>query len=368
MNNQKKILIFTPSIEDGGVEKNLYNLTNFFSKRIKNISLITANNNKKNNFNKRIDFISPNNNFWNNRNRFLKTSISIILFLNFFFKEESEIIIFSFNSNLYAILLAKIFNCKILIRSNASPHGYSNNFFKKKIFINILKLADEIIVNSFDFKKQMKIKFNVKSTCIYNPLENINYLKKLAIKKINFNYFKSKQLKIISVGRLVKQKDHITLLKAINILSKKIKFKLLIMGNGEEKINLINFVKEKKLYKSIKIIPYQKNPYPYIYQSNLLILSSLYEGLPNVLLEALALKKFIISSNCPSGPKEILANQKYGELFEVKNYKQLSKKIEFFHNNKKKFNKRISLGYKSLNRFNFKSKCNLYLNIIHKYL
>ena len=86
------------------------------------------------------------------------------------------------------------------------------------------------------------------------------------------------------------------------------------------------------------------------------------------MLEALALKKFIISSNCPSGPKEILANQKYGELFEVKNYKQLSKKIEYFYNNKKKFNKKISLGYKSLNRFNFKNKCNLYLNIIKKYL
>ena len=214
----------------------------------------------------------------------------------------------------------------------------------------------------------MKIKFNVKSTCIYNPLENINYLKKLATKKINFNYFKSKQLKIITVGRLVKQKDHITLLKAMNILSKKIKFKLLIMGNGEEKNNIINFLKKNKLYKSVKIIQYQKNPYPYINQSNLFILTSLYEGLPNVLLEALALKKFIISSNCPSGPKEILANQKYGELFEVKNYKQLSKKIEYFYNNKKKFNKKISLGYKSLNRFDFKNKCNLYLDIIKKYL
>ena len=65
------------------------------------------------------------------------------------------------------------------------------------------------------------------------------------------------------------------------------------------------------------------------------MLSSKYEGLPNVLLEALTLKKFIISTNCPTGPKEILLNGKGGLLFNVGNYNQLSEKILFYVKNKK---------------------------------
>ena len=63
-------------------------------------------------------------------------------------------------------------------------------------------------------------------------------------------------------------------------------------------------------------------------KSDLFILTSLYEGLPNVLLESIVLKKYIISSNCPTGPSEILNKGKYGELFPVKNYRNLSKKLD----------------------------------------
>ena len=90
-----------------------------------------------------------------------------------------------------------------------------------------------------------------------------------------------------------------------------------------------------KLKKIIKIINPNKNVYNYLKSADLFILSSKYEGLPNVLLEALTLKKFIISSNCPTGPKEILLNGKGGLLFNVGNYHQLSEKILYYLNNKK---------------------------------
>ena len=63
---------------------------------------------------------------------------------------------------------------------------------------------------------------------------------------------------------------------------------------------------------------FKKNPYPYLKRSEVLILSSLFEGLPNVLLESLSLKKFVISSDCPTGPKEILDYGKNGLLFKMK--------------------------------------------------
>ena len=80
--------------------------------------------------------------------------------------------------------------------------------------------ADQVIVNSVEFKKKLKLKFNVKSICIYNPL-NINEIIKLSKKKYHL-VFKKNTLNLINVGRLVDQKDQLTLLKS-TILQDKIK-------------------------------------------------------------------------------------------------------------------------------------------------
>ena len=80
LKKQKTLLIFIPSIEEGGVEKNLFNITNFLVNKIKHIRIITANSNKKNKFNKKIKIICPKND-WNKSNRLIKTIISIVLLL-----------------------------------------------------------------------------------------------------------------------------------------------------------------------------------------------------------------------------------------------------------------------------------------------
>ena len=98
---------------------------------------------------------------------------------------------------------------------------------------------------------------------------------------------------------------------------------------------IINQVDELKLNKIFKILSFKNNPYPYIKKSNIFLLSSKFEGLPNVLLEAITLNKFVISSNCPTGPSEILDNGQGGSLFKVGDHKQLSEKIIFAINNKK---------------------------------
>ncbi|MDA9629884.1 glycosyltransferase, partial [Candidatus Pelagibacter sp.] len=94
--------------------------------------------------------------------------------------------------------------------------------------------------------------------------------------------------------------------------------------------------------------------------------TSKFEGLPNVLLEAQLFKKFIISSNCPTGPKEILLNGKAGNLFNVGNFKELSKYILQYDINKNK--NKIQLGFNNLKRFNFDQCMNEYYNSIIKFL
>ena len=113
---------------------------------------------------------------------------------------------------------------------------------------------------------------------------------------------------------------------------------------------------------------YQKNPFPFLKRSDLFILSSKFEGLPNVLLEALVLKKFVISTKCPTGPKEILSNGKYGYLFKVGDYKDLAKLILKYSKSRKQNKKKINEAYKSLYRFNFEKNCKKYLETVNKYL
>jgi glycosyltransferase involved in cell wall biosynthesis len=131
---------------------------------------------------------------------------------------------------------------------------------------------------------------------------------------------------------------------------------------------MTEYIKSNQLNKTVKIINFQKNPYKYIRLCDVFILSSIYEGLPNVLLEAIALKKFVISSSCPTGPKEILSNGKGGFLFNPGNYMLLAKKIEMFDINKKKLKNKSEYAYKKLYRFDYNNNLNKYLKIVLKYL
>ena len=135
-----------------------------------------------------------------------------------------------------------------------------------------------------------------------------------------------------------------------------------------EKNNLKKFIKEKNLKNFVKIINVQKNPYKFINKSDLFVLSSKYEGLPNVLLEATVLKKFIISSNCPTGPREILLNGKGGFLFKIGDFKDLADKIIKYKKNKRKMEKKIKITYKNLNRFDYKLNIEKYFNLINSYI
>ena len=105
-----------------------------------------------------------------------------------------------------------------------------------------------------------------------------------------------------------------------------------------------------------------------IKSSDVFILSSLYEGLPNVLLEPQVLKKFIISSDCPTGPREILLNGRAGFLFNVGDYIKLSNLILYYSKNRKSLSKKILIGYKNLNRFDQNKNLNMYYKLIIRYL
>ena len=166
------------------------------------------------------------------------------------------------------------------------------------------------------------------------------------LKKTKY-FAKSKKIKLLSIGRFTDQKDHITIIKAAKLLmDEKIPFYLILVGEGENKKKLSQFIINNNLQKDIKIVNILENPYPIIKEADLFLLSSKYEGLPNVILEAGALKKPIISSNCPTGPK-ILLNGKGGHLFKIGNHKELKTHIRNIQKIKKHFKKSNLFIFKS---------------------
>ena len=363
---EKKIIIFIPTVSIGGVEKNFFLISNYLAKQYDKLSVISLSHEIKNKLNKKIEFIGPSSKIFEKLTRRYKFLISLLYLVKQILLNKKTIVV-CFQANMYCVFICRLLGAKIILRSNSSPDGWSGNLLKQILYKIGLKLAHGIIVNSQDFKKQLKKKFNVDAICIYNPLNKKDIIK-MSKKRINFNFFKRNNLNIINVARFEDQKDHLTLLKAVNKLKSKIDFRLLLIGSGSREKEIRNYIKYKNLNKSVKILKNISNPFPYIIKSDVVVLTSIYEGLPNILLEAIALGKFIISSNCSTGPREILNNGKGGFLFRVKNYRELYDKIIIFKKQRIKLNNKIIYAKKMLARFDYKLNLKKYNRYIDSFL
>jgi glycosyltransferase involved in cell wall biosynthesis len=362
--NKKNLILFMPSIEIGGVEKNFIIISNFLSKKFNKITIITTSFDKKYKFSNNINFVSYKSLKVSKFSRRLKFLLGLFLLFLEIIKNKNNLVL-CFQANIYCAYMCKILGTKIIIRSNSAPDGWSKNFFKKIIYKHALRTADKIIVNSLEFKKSLKKRFNLNSYCIYNPLDKADIIKK-SKKSVKIPFFKKKTFNFINVARFADQKDHQTLLNGFLKLKDKIDYRLLLIGSGRNEVIIRNFIKLNNLEKKIFIKKNIQNPFPYIKKSDAFVLSSKFEGLPNVILEAIVLNKFIISSDCPTGPTEILDNGKGGLLFKTDNFNDLSQKISFYIKNKKKCNNKIKFAKKRINRFDYQINLNKYLNIINE--
>lgn len=353
-----------PSMEGGGVEKNLVLIANFLVNHVKNIYLITFDRKFEKKFDKRVVIICPNKKK-GVYSKYYKYFLCLILLFKLLLIYNKSLV-FAFQANIYCIIITKLLRKKIIVRSNSAPEGWNKNKFKNFVFSYFFKQSDDIIVNSKDFKKKVDKKFGVKSICIYNPL-NKEEIINISKNRIKEKIFRNKNsLKIINVARFTDQKNHILLLNALNDIKNKLNFELLLIGYGPNKNSLNDFVKKNNLSKKVTILNFEDNPYKFMKLSDVFILTSNFEGLPNVILEALCLKKIVICTDCPTGPKEILNNGRYGSLIKINDRKNLSKTIIKVSQFRNKYQKIANDGFKSLDRFSFSKNMNKYLKIINK--
>jgi glycosyltransferase involved in cell wall biosynthesis len=122
---------------------------------------------------------------------------------------------------------------------------------------------------------------------------------------------------LVAAGKFKPQKDFATLLKAFARLREKRPLRLLILGEGAERSTLEQLVNQLGITADVDMPGYVENPYPYFRQAAVFVLSSAWEGLPNVLIEAMACGCPVVATDCPSGPGEILEQGRIGKLVPV---------------------------------------------------
>lgn len=183
------------------------------------------------------------------------------------------------------------------------------------------KKADRIIANSEGTKSDLikkRIVSKNKILVIPNPVLNNNYLE-ISKEPVNNNFINDRKTKtILSIGRLHRQKNYPLLIKAFKTVNNHNKdTRLIIIGQGDEKEALEKMIKELHLTEVVNIEGFKQNIYPYLRKADVFALSSSWEGFGNVIVEALAMGKPVVCTNCQGGPKYILDNGRYGKLVPV---------------------------------------------------
>ena len=235
-------------------------------------------------------------------------------------------------------------NSKLFLWEHNNLSVHSKKTISKSLLLNkiIIKYfysrANKIIAVSNGVRDDLINNFNFiskKVEVVENPVYNNKIIEKSHEKDENVKKFKNKY--IIAVGRLAKQKNYFNLIDAYKILTDKNvinNINLVIVGEGPEEENINARIKYLHLEDKINLVGHKNNPFPLIKGSSAFILSSDNEGLPTVLIEALALKKQIVSTDCPSGPREILDDGKYGILVPTNDSIKLAYGIDSIINKK----------------------------------
>lgn len=194
----------------------------------------------------------------------------------------------------------------------------SHRVLSKRIEHNIRWInhdADHLIALSEGCRKDLIQNYNISPdevTAIYNFLD-----KDVILRKANQQNgdeillaFKGQAKLVLHIGRLEKVKNQEKLLNQFLHLTKQENVKLLIIGSGSEETNLHRQITKMGLTEKVKVLPYQENPFRYYQYADVFVLTSRAEGFSNVLLESMVLKTPVVSVDCMSGPRELIAGDK----------------------------------------------------------
>ena len=220
---------------------------------------------------------------------------------------------------------------KIIIReaNTTSLSLSSKNVIVKNIYKILIKtfypLSYKIVAVSKGVKNDLVSSYQIannKISVIYNYIDQVE-TNSLAKSNIHIKQISLLKPYILSLGSLSAQKNYQLLIKSFAKLPKNTNLNLVIIGKGNMYKNLLNLSKSLNIKNKVFFLGEIENPLPFLLNCQFFVHCAKWEGLPNVLLEALVLNKYIVSSDCKSGPSEIVENIDQGILFKNNDYNQL---------------------------------------------
>jgi len=345
MNKKQKIFIFTINMGSGGAERVISIIIPKLMQTY-DVSLVVFNYQQHYKLPDNLDIIQLNNNKLNTSlKKIFSFLICLIKYIKLLKKNKVDLSISFLTRPNIINGICKIFvpKTKIIISERCFPSiaykSYKLRLFLYKILIPMFyNKADALFSNSLYINEDLKNNFNVKipMSVIYNPVI-------ISDKKINVT--EKDTINIINVGSMSPVKNQQLILRAL--INCQINYKIMFVGDGIKREYLKNLSKELKIEKNVFFAGRVSDVNNYLLQNDCFILSSNYEGFPNVILEALSCGLTVISTNCTSGPLELLnCNNKvfipmeefviveYGILININDDVALYKAIDYVSKNK----------------------------------
>lgn len=233
------------------------------------------------------------------------------------------------------ILLLGRLRVVISVRSNMTQYARGGETWYAGIIPFLINacypFADRVITVSrgvLENLAEISPKAASKGVVIYNPVVDESLKSKMS-EPLEDPWFVGSDVPIIiSVGRLTLQKNYDLLLRAFARLRKEREARLVIIGDGNQRAQLEAEVTRLGLQECVLLPGFKPNPYPYMSRAALFVMSSDYEGFGSVLVEAMACGCPIVSTDCPSGPREILEDGRWGDLVPVRDEEALAHAME----------------------------------------
>lgn len=306
-----KIIFCSGSMSKGGAERVIANLSNYLIEN-NEISIITSiKGNSYYKLKEKIKLYSLDEK--KQERNFIKKNISRLRKMHYLMKTIKPDIIISFLPEpSYRVLFLKIFNrnLRVIVSVRNDPNVEYKSLINRLIMKLLYPLADGFVFQTEEAQKYFSKKIQNKSVIIPNPINE---------EFICEPYSEEREKTIVTVGRLEEQKNHKMLIDAFSKLPEQFnEYKLIIYGEGSLRRNLEEQVKNLNLVNRVLLPGQIDNVKEQIYKASLFVLSSDYEGMPNALMEAMALGIPCISTDCPcGGPKFLIKNEYNGLLCNI---------------------------------------------------
>lgn len=306
-----KIMFVIPSLGSGGAERVVSLLANSFCRSQHSIVIVlVANDNIDYAVSEQVKIINISDK-WKSKRFFLNKIIKRISCIHQVVKSESPDVVISFMAETNIDTSIALIGCSTtLVVSERNDPSIDPQSRVKKLIRNIVYFRPEgFVFQTKEAKEFFGEKIQERSTIILNPLES----------KLPEKYTGVREKKIVAVGRLEEQKNYPMLLEAFDMFHRrKPDFILEIFGDGSQKQTIKRIIEERKLNDCVKLMGFCNNVHERINRSTMFVMSSNYEGMPNALIEAMALGLPCVSTDCPcGGPRSIIENKINGILIPV---------------------------------------------------